>query len=101
MSCTTLCMFCCISRNFAFGGRSVTLLMDYGTMSRVMFGLIKTTQRPRKRSERMRQRCVLCVVKSAPPSRFVVSARSIIVLNVLMPTFVGIILFVRHMSDMP
>ena len=49
----------------------------------------------------MRQRCVLCVVKSAPPSQFVVSARSFIVLNVLTPTFVGIILFVRHMrSDM-
>ena len=37
MSCTSPCVFCCISRNFAFGGRSVTLLMDHGTMSRVMF----------------------------------------------------------------
>ena len=35
------------------------------------------------------------------PPQFVVSARSIIVLNVLMPTLVGITLFVRHMrSDM-
>ena len=40
MSCTPLCMFCCISRNSAFRGRSITLLMDHGTMSRFMFGLI-------------------------------------------------------------
>jgi hypothetical protein len=70
-------------------------------MSRLMFGLITMIQPPCKMRERMRQRCVLCVVKSAPPSQFVVSARSFIVLNVLTPTFVGIILFVRHMrSDM-
>ena len=39
MSCTNLCVFCCVSRSFAFGGRSVTLLMDHGTMSHgLMFG---------------------------------------------------------------
>ena len=66
-----------------------------------MFGLIKATQPPGKMRERMRQRCVLCVAKCAPPSQFVVSARSIVVLNVLTPTLVGIIRFVRHMrSDM-
>ena len=101
MSCTSPCVLCCISRNFAFGGRFATLFMDRGTMSRLMFGLIKATQLPRKMRERMRQRFVLCVVKSTPPSQFVVSARSINVLKVLTPILVGIILFVRHMrSDM-
>ena len=38
MSCTNPCVFCCISCNFAFGGRSVTLLMDHETISRLMFG---------------------------------------------------------------
>ena len=33
MSCTSACMFCCISRNFAFEGRSFSHLMDHGTMS--------------------------------------------------------------------
>ena len=33
MSCTSLCVFFCISYNVAFGGRSVTLLMDHGPMS--------------------------------------------------------------------
>ena len=47
----------------------------------------------------MRQRCVLCVVTSAPPSQFVVSATSIIVQNVLYPGVVGIILFVRHIGS--
>ena len=36
MSCTIPCVFCCISRNFAFGGKSVTLVMDHGTMSHLM-----------------------------------------------------------------
>ena len=54
-----------------------------------MFGLIKATQPPRKMRERMRQMCVCYAVRSAPPSQFVVSARSIIVKNVLMPTLVG------------
>ena len=39
MSCTSPSVFCCISCNFAFGDRSVTLFMDHGTMSRLMFGL--------------------------------------------------------------
>ena len=33
----------------------------------------------------MRQKCVCCVVRSVPPSQFVVSVKSIIVLNVLHP----------------
>ena len=69
---------------------------------RLMFGLINATQPPCKMRKRMRQRCGLCVAKSSPPSQFVVSARSIILLNVLTPTVVEIVLFVRHMiSDMP
>ena len=69
----------------------------------LMFELIRATQPLHNMRERMRQRqtCVLCIVKSAPPLQFVVSARSIIVLNVLTPTLVEIILLVRHMgSDM-
>ena len=101
MRCTSLCAFCCVSHNFAFGGRSVTLLMVHGTMSRLMFGMTKATQPPRKMRERMRQRCVLGVVKGAPPSQFMVSARRVIVLNVLTFTSVGMILVVRHRkSDM-
>ena len=64
-------------------------------MSRLMFGLMKATQPPRKMRERMTHRCVLCVVTSARPSQCV-SVRSIMVENVLIPTLVGIILFVRH-----
>ena len=96
MSCPSPCVFCCIAHNFAFGGRSVTLLMGHGTMSRLMSGLIKATQPPRKMRERMRQMCVRCVVISAPPSLFVVSAGSIIVMDVFMPTLVGNKLFVSQ-----
>ena len=43
--------------------------------------------------------CVSCVIRSAPSSQLVVSARSIIVMNVLIPTFVGNKLFVsQYMS---
>ena len=74
--------------------------MGHGTMSRLMFGLIKATRPPPKIRERMRQMWVCCVVKSDPPSLFVVSARSIVVMNVLMPTLVGNKLFIRqYMMD--
>ena len=44
--------------------------------------------------------CVRCVVRSAPPSQFVVSARSIIVANLFMPTLVGNKLFIiQYMMD--
>ena len=65
-------------------------------MSRLMFGLIKATRPPRKMRHRMRQNCVRCVVKSVPPSQFVVSVKSTIVLCVLTPTLVGTMLFVKH-----
>ena len=49
---------------------------------------------------RMRQMHVHCVVRSAPPLQLVVSARSIIVMNVLMPTLVGTKLFIsQYMSN--
>ena len=65
ISCTSPSVFCCISRNCASGGRSVTHLMDHGTMSRLMFGLIKATWPPRKMRERMRQMCVCLVLSKA------------------------------------
>ena len=37
----------------------------------------------------MRQKCVCCVVRNTPPSHFVMSVRSTILLNVLTPTLVG------------
>ena len=47
----------------------------------------------------MRQKCVCCVVGSAPPSRFVMSVRSTIALNVLTPTLVGAMLFVKYNTN--
>ena len=47
----------------------------------------------------MRQMCVCCVARSAPPSQFVMSVRSTIVLNVLTPTLVGPMLFVKYNTD--
>ena len=43
--------------------------------------------------------CVCCVARSAPPSQFVMSVRSTIVLNVLTPTLVGPMLFVKYNTD--
>ena len=40
---------------------------------------------------------MFCVVKSAPPSQFVVGARSIIVLDVLTPMLWGIIIIIMIM----
>ena len=93
ISCTSQSVFCCILHNFASGGKSVTPPTDHRSMSRLMFGLTKATRPPRKMRQWMRQKCVCCVAKSAPPSRLVMSVRSTIVLNVLAPTLVGPILF--------
>ena len=67
---------------------TVTPPMDHGNMSRLVFGLTKATRPPRK----MRQKCV-------PPSQLVVSVKSTIVLNVLTPTLVGPMLFVKHSTN--
>ena len=47
----------------------------------------------------MRRKCVFCVAKGAPPSQFVMSVRSTIVLNVLTPTLVGPVLFVNYTTN--
>ena len=96
MSCTSQSVFCCILPNFAFAGKSATPPMDHGSMSRVMFGLMKATRLPRKMRQRMRQKCVCCVVRSAPLSQFAMSVKSTIVLNVPTPTLVGAMLFVKY-----
>ena len=98
-SCTSQSVLCCILHNFALAGKSVTPAMDHGSMSRVMFGLTKATQPPRKMRQMMRQKCVCCVVRSTPPSQFVMSVRNTIVLNVLTPTLVGPMLFVKYNTN--
>ena len=40
-----------------------------------------------------------CVVRSVPPSQFVVSVKSTIVLNVLIPTLVGPMWFVKDNTN--
>ena len=90
MSCTRQSIFCCILRNFAFAGRCVTPPMDHGSMSRLK--LTKATRPPHKMRQRMRQKWVCCVT----PSQFVVSVKSTIVLNVLTPTLMGPMLFVKY-----
>ena len=95
-SCTSQSGFCCILRNFAFAG---TPPMDHGSMSRLMFGLTKATRPPPKMRQRMRQNGVCCVVRNAPPSQFVMSVRSTNVLNVLTPTLVGAMLFVKYNTN--
>ena len=72
---------------------------DHGGMFSLMFGLTKATRPPRKMRQRMRQKCVCCVARSAPPLQFVMSVRSTIVLNVLTPTLVGPMLFVKYNTD--
>ena len=47
----------------------------------------------------MRRKCVCCVAKGAPPSQFVMSVRSTIVMNVLTPTLVGAMLFVNYTTN--
>ena len=99
MSCTSQSAFCCILHSFASGGKSVTPPTDHGSMSRLMFGLTTATRPPRKMRQRMRQKCVCCVANGAPLSQFVMSVRSTIVMNVLIPTLVGPMLFVKYNTD--
>ena len=47
----------------------------------------------------MRQKCVCCVARSAPPSQFVMSVKSTIVLYMLTPTLLGPMLFVKYNID--
>ena len=98
-SCTSQSAFCSISLSFASGGKSVTPPTDHGSMSRLRFGPTKATRPPRKMRQRMRRKCVFCVAKGAPPSQFVMSVRSTIVMNVLTPTPVGPMLFVNYTTN--
>ena len=99
MSGTSQSAFCCIFHSFASGGKSVTPPTDHGSMSRLMFGLTKGTRPPRKMRQRMRQKCVCCVAKGASPSQFVMGVRSTIVMNVLTPTLVGPMLFLKYTTN--
>ena len=99
MSCTSQSVFCCILHDFASGGTSVTPPMDHGSMSHLMFGLTKATRPPRKMRQRMRQKYVCCVANGAPPLQFVMSVRSTIVPNVLTPTLVAPMLFVKYHTN--
>ena len=99
MSCTSQSAFCCILHSFASRGKSVNPPMDHWSMSRLMFGLTKATRPPRKMRQRMRQKSVCCVANGAPPSQFVMSIRSNIVMNVLTPTLVGAMLFVKYTTN--
>ena len=99
MSCTNGSVFCCILHNFATGGKFDTPPTDHGSMSCLIFGPTKATRPPRKMRQRMRQKCVCCVARSAPPLQFVMSVRSTIVLNVLTATLVGPMLFVKYNTD--
>ena len=101
MSCTPQSVFCCILRNFAFTSKSVTPPppMDHWSMSRLIFGLTKATWPPRKMRQRMGQKCMCCVVRSAPPSQLVMSVKSTIVPNILTPTLVGAMLFVKYNTN--
>ena len=47
----------------------------------------------------MRQKCVCCVGNGAPPSQFVMSVTSAIAMNVLTPTLVGPMLFVKYTTN--
>ena len=96
ISCTSQSVFRCILHSFASGGKSVTPPTDHGSMSSLMSGLTKATGPPHKMRQRKRQKCVCCVAISAPPLQFVMSVRSTIVLNVLTPTLMGPMLFVKY-----
>ena len=99
MSCTSQSIFCCILRNFAFAGKSVT--PPYGPLEHVpphvwtdQSNSAATQDEAEDEAE-----CVCCVVRSIPPSQFVMSVKSTIVLNVLTPTLVGPMLFVKYNTN--
>ena len=83
---------------YAFTLHSEAGLLPPWTMALWPVGAVQITQLPRKMMERMRQRCVHCVVKGAPPPQFVVCATNTMVLNVLTLTLVGITLVIRNMT---
>ena len=90
ISCTKVCACCCISHNFALGGKNGISLMVHGTMCRRMFGpLLMTQALPHEMIVmKMMKTFVLCVVTNAAP-QFVGSAMRGIALSVLTLTLVG------------
>ena len=104
MSCTSQSVFCCILRNFAFAGKSVTTPppLPYGPWDHVpphVWTDQSNSAATQDEAEDEAQVCVCCAVRSAPPSQFVMSVRSTIVLNVLTPTIVGAMLFVKYNTN--
>ena len=98
MSCTSQCVFCCILHNFAFGGKSVT--PPYGPREHVTPHVWTDQSNSAATQDEIEDEAevfVLCC-RSAPPSQFVMSAKSTIVLNVLTPTLVGL-LFVKYIHS--
>ena len=103
MSCTSQSVFCCVAalHNFASGGKSVTPPPPYGPWEHVLphVWTDQRTRPPCKMRQRMRQKCVCCVARSAAPSQFVMGVRSTILLNVLTPALVGPMLFVKYNTN--
>ena len=97
ISCTKVCVYCCILHSFALGGKYGISLMVHGTMCRRMFGpLLMTQALPHEMIViKMMKAFVLCVVTNAPP-QFVGSAMRGIALSVLTLTLVGMKLCMLH-----
>ena len=74
----------------AFGGRSVTPLMDHENTFPVMFGRLLMQETPllHKMTEGMRLRFVHCAARSTPPW-FVANVMKILVQHILTHTLVG------------
>ena len=89
ISCTKVCMSCCISHSFALGGKYG---QPYGPRDHVPPHVWAVVDDPSTASEMivkmMKKTFVLCVVTNAPP-KFVGSAMRSIVLDVLTLTLVG------------
>ena len=96
ISCTSQSVFCCILHNFASGGKSVT--PPYGPWEHVPPHVWTDQSNSAATQDEVEDEAevVCCVAVSAPPSQFVMSVRSTIVLNVLTPTLVGPMLFVKY-----
>ena len=96
ISCTKVCVCCCISHSFALGGKYGISLMVHGTMCRRMFGpLLMTQALPHEMIVMKMMKTALCGVTNAPP-QFVGSAMRGIALSVLTLTLVGMKLCMLH-----
>ena len=66
MSCTNPCVFCRISYNFVFGGRSSTLLLDHGTMSPRVWTHKSNSAAAQDEGEDEAEVCALCCTMQTP-----------------------------------